>query len=191
MEFTNLSAKPEVAKKIETLGETPLELTSSFAECGNVSEITNRVKKERFSVFKGKLLLNRRICIIILLVIIIVLVLASVTAVVTVYVPCQEKAAAVVDKGDCDMHLIVEKGRVVNMKGNKYGDTAEIECEDGHKLVGNNFITCLSSNDWHEIPRCIRKHCETFIAPPNAEMKHKVNSTEVGTRLSISCKEGW
>lgn len=80
---------------------------------------------------------------------------------------------------------------MIKLKGTQHGDTAEIECEAGHKLVGAKVITCGSTNDWNEVPKCVPKTCQQFHVPTNAVVEPALNSTSVGTSFSVSCRDGF
>ncbi|XP_003387839.1 PREDICTED: sushi, von Willebrand factor type A, EGF and pentraxin domain-containing protein 1-like isoform X2 [Amphimedon queenslandica] len=64
------------------------------------------------------------------------------------------------------------------------------KCNEGYRLVGNNYRVCRPSGEWSgNEPRCIAQGCQNLPKPQNGNVE--VTSTRIGAVATYSCNDGF
>ncbi|XP_053386927.1 uncharacterized protein LOC123542089 isoform X2 [Mercenaria mercenaria] len=66
---------------------------------------------------------------------------------------------------------------------------AEIECNTGYKLYGDNVITCEAGGVWSDNTTCMIFDCGSLSAPTNGTMDSQ--GTKYNDEIKFSCNEGF
>lgn len=91
----------------------------------------------------------------------------------------------------CDTPSNIDGG-VVTITGNKAGDTASYQCNDGYLLIGKSVLKCEFGGKWSgKIPSCQYVDC----GPPAVVLNGKANlinqTTYLGSMIEYACKEDY
>ncbi|XP_043931977.1 uncharacterized protein LOC122805775 [Protopterus annectens] len=86
-----------------------------------------------------------------------------------------------VDAIDCGTLPDINNGNAEYINGTGFGSVVYFHCNEGYKLIGSNYRTCLTAEWDQQSPQCIRMRCEKPSSIPDGEyeLEETVNSQTV------------
>lgn len=89
---------------------------------------------------------------------------------------------------DCGAPPSLQNGKVKS-EGTTFGSKMLVSCDEGYQLVGKNEMTCLVDGWEKGNLQCVPKDCGPLPDLPHGTVKS--NSTTFGSRMLLSCEEGY
>ncbi|XP_053386930.1 uncharacterized protein LOC123542087 [Mercenaria mercenaria] len=97
--------------------------------------------------------------------------------------------------GDCEIQVCQDptpdNGRISKTDGNisyVFANYAEIECNTGYKVHGDNVITCEADGEWSDNTTCVIFDCGSLTAPLHGTMAD-LQGTKYHAEIRFSCNE--
>ena len=93
----------------------------------------------------------------------------------------------------CQPFTVVSPLGLVDSNGqtNVFGDSIQLQCDDGYTIVGSETITCQSNGEWSVTPSCSPNPCTEFTLEPNSSKSVTESQGNFKDEILVTCDEGY
>ena len=93
----------------------------------------------------------------------------------------------------CQPFTVVSPLGLVDSNGqtNVFGDSIQLQCDDGYTIVGSETITCQSNGEWSVTPSCSPNPCTEFTLEPNSRKSVTESQGNFKDEILVTCDEGY